>query len=329
MFYFESDDLLTIMPVLSGVVWIRFSATIMLNVVWEMAMLKRQRHRLESIGPFLFLGLLFLLILTRVNQPKKTQYAGLSAYFDYGNASVPISQVTPLPASQLQIIAQTNVDRASNQIDLVLDTDVYQNEVALLSQELQTALDYVQQRTAIQLNGRIKVIISQDESCGFHGITYSDARVIYIYSCAGIPRSRVVNIAAHEFVHQLEQDRYGEPHLNADLVLSEGFATWGAGAYWLGGNPDFATFARNYRASGQALPLGTHYANVGIGGMNVLYYQWASFVDYLLRMYGRESFDALYVSGGARQPGGANYQAVYGKTFAALEAEWQNSLEVR
>ena len=171
------------------------------------------------------------------------------------------------------------------------------------------------------LAGRVRVVISQDEACGFHGVTYSDIRVIYIYSCAGIARQRVVNIAAHEFVHQLEQDRYGPPHLAADLILSEGFATWGAGRYWLGGKQDFAAFAREYRDSGAALPLDTHYASVGLGGMNVLYYQWASFVDYLIATYGRERFDALYVSGGG-DPGGAAYSAVTGRSFAELEAEW-------
>jgi hypothetical protein len=278
--------------------------------------------RWGTIGPaLLIVGLLFL-FLSKATAPQ-TQYAPLGAYFEYAEASVPVNQVTPLPAAQFQAIQRSNADRSTLQIDLVLEAEIYRDELGPLGDELQAALDYVQERTAIRLTERVKLIISQDAGCGFHGLTYSDVRVIYIYSCPGVPRQRVVNIAAHEFVHQLEQDRYGPPHLSADLILSEGFATWGAGKYWLGGNPDFAAFARQYRDAGSAIPLATHYASVGAGGMNVLYYEWAAFVDFLLAAYGRERFDALYVTGGGQQPGAAQYAATYSRPFSQLETEWQ------
>ena len=283
------------------------------------------RGRGGLVGPAVLLIGLFWLLWSKASTPQP-RYAPLSAYFDYGQASVPVSQVTPLPASTLEVIQRSDADRATSQIDLVLEAELYRDELGALGDELQAALDYVEERTGIQAVGRIKLIISQDASCGFHGVTYSDVRVVYVFSCAGIPRQRVVNIAAHEFVHQLGQDRYGPAHLGADLALSEGFATWGAGKYWLGGNPDFAAFAREYRNSGTAIALGTHYSAVGLNGMNILYYQWASFVDYLIATYGRERFDALYVSGGG-DPGGAAYPAVTGRSFAELEAEWIAALE--
>jgi len=279
------------------------------------------RGRAGLIGPAVLLIGLFALLWSKAATPQP-KYAPLSAYFDYGQASVPVSQVTPLPSTTLEVIQRSDADRATSQLDIVLEAELYRAELAELGDELQSALDYVEERTGIQAQGRIKLIISQDAACGFHGVTYSDVRVVYVFSCAGIPRQRVVNIAAHEFVHQLEQDRYGPPHLSADLALSEGFATWGAGKYWLGGNPDFATFAREYRASGTAIALGTHYSAVGLGGMNILYYQWASFVDYLIATYGRERFDALYVSGGGGTPGGADYAAVTGQSFELLEQAW-------
>jgi hypothetical protein len=283
------------------------------------------RGRSGLVGPAVLLIGLFVLLWSKASSPQP-QYAPLSAYFDYGQASVPVSQVTPLPASTLEVIQRSDADRATGQIDLVLEAELYRDELGPLGDELQAALDYVEERTGIQAQGRIKLILSQDEGCGFHGVTYSDVRVVYVFSCAGIPRQRVVNIAAHEFVHQLEQDRYGPPHLSADLALSEGFATWGAGKYWLGGNPDFATFAREYRNSGTAIALGTHYSAVGLNGMNILYYEWAAFVDYLIVTYGRERFDALYVSGGGA-PGAASYAAVTGRSFGDLENEWIAALE--
>ena len=60
--------------------------------------------------------------------------------------------------------------------------------------------------------------------------------------------------------------------------------------------------------------------------MNGLYYEWASFVDYLIGTYGREKFDALYVSGHSA-PGSADYTGVYGKRLDVLEQEWQAWLD--
>ncbi len=277
-------------------------------------------------APLLLVALLVVLIVWSMRSSSQRTYAPLSAYFGYAEASVPVNAVTPLPAARAEVIQRSDVDWATQQIDLVLETDTYRDELPSLSADLQAALDYVQQRTEIQLSQRVRVVLTQDESCGFHGITYSDVRVITIYSCPGVASQRVVNIAAHEFVHQLEHDRYGPPHLSADLLLSEGFATWGAGRYWLGGEPTFAAFAARYQHNGSALPLSTHYAGLGIDAMNVLYYEWAAFVDYLLAQYGRAAFDALYVSGGGQQPGAASYSAVYNLSLSALEANWRAQL---
>jgi hypothetical protein len=137
-----------------------------------------------------------------------------------------------------------------------------------------------------------------------------------------LPRSRAVNILAHELVHQLAHDRYGDRHLQADMILLEGVATWGAGEYWLSGQPDFAAVVRPWIASGAALPLATSYVGRPIADMNMLYYEWAGFVEFLIDEYGRERFDTLYVSG-ASTPGSADYAGVYGKTLSELEAEWQ------
>jgi len=56
--------------------------------------------------------------------------------------------------------------------------------------------------------------------------------------------------------------------------------------------------------------------------MNQLYYQWAAFVEYLIGEYGREQFDAVYVSG-SKSPGSADYAGIYGKDLPTLEQEWQ------
>jgi hypothetical protein len=207
-------------------------------------------------------------------------------------------------------------------LDLRLDESLYAGENTVLQAELDEALAYVSARFGSAPDRMITASIKLNESCGLHGIAYTDIRDAQVFSCNSIPRERAVAILAHEFVHQLAQDRYGPPHLSADMILLEGVATWGAGRYWLGTHPDFRSYVREERRSGVAYPLATDYSGLGPDVMNALYYQWASFVEFLIDQYGRESFDRLYVSGSGA-PGSANYVGVYGKTLTELEGEWE------
>jgi hypothetical protein len=211
---------------------------------------------------------------------------------------------------------------AAGQYDLSVDDGLYADQRDQLAAELDSALAYVSARFGNGPSERFHAAVQIDSGCGLHGIAYTDVRTLQTFTCEGISRDRAVAIMAHEFVHQLEQDRYGPAHLHSDTILSEGAATWGAGKYWLGDTPDFRTYVRNQRRSGVFYPLATDYNGLGVGAMNALYYQWASFVEYLVGAYGREKFDAVYVLGGGGF-GTADYAAVYGKGLDALEGEWQ------
>jgi hypothetical protein len=208
------------------------------------------------------------------------------------------------------------------QIDLSVDDGLYGDDRKPLADELQRALNYVTARFGTGPASRFRAAVVRDESCSLHGIAYTDLRSVQVFSCSDIARSRAVAILAHEFVHQLEQDRYGPAHLNADLMLSEGMATWGAGTYWLGGYTDFRSYVRDQRRAGVFYPLATDYSGLGVAAMNALYYQWASFVDFLIASYGREKFDRLYLTGHGA-PGSADYAGIYGKRLDVLEGEWQ------
>ncbi|MBK9714917.1 MAG: hypothetical protein IPO81_27020 [Kouleothrix sp.] len=212
------------------------------------------------------------------------------------------------------------------QFDIVVDDGLYPSERAALADDLQQALAYVSQRFGSGPSERFKASVVLEQGCGLHGIAYTDARAVQVFTCNDIDRARAVAIMAHEFVHQLEQDRYGPAHLSSDTILSEGAATWGAGQYWLGGQPDFRSYVREQRKSGMFYPLATDYNGRGIGAMNALYYEWASFVDYLVTTYGREQFDRVYVTGHGSF-GTADYAGVYGKGLDVLEREWQAWLD--
>lgn len=227
----------------------------------------------------------------------------------------------------LTAAADRHVDATMFEGMIVLQGDdgVYQDERVELGVELQEALAYVSTRFGSGPTGPITIMVVRDDSCGLHGIAYTDTRTAQVFSCPGIARRRAVDILAHEMVHQLAQDRYGPPHLSADMLLLEGIATWGAGRYWLGERPDFRSAVREQRAHG-LYPLATSYEGQSTATMNALYYEWASFVEFLIATYGREAFDRLYMRG-QHIAGSADYVGVYGKALATLEQEWQAWLD--
>ncbi len=200
------------------------------------------------------------------------------------------------------------------------------DQIRAMAGPIHDALRYVEDRTALRLNAPVTIIFDRRESCGLDGAAYTERRVIMLYACPDLPAQRAINILAHEFVHQLAHDRYGPAHLQADLILSEGLATWGAGAYWLGGAPTFREFVRrNY--GDNLLPVGAHYRDYGsIDAMNRLYYQWAALVEWTLESHGRDAFDRLYASGAGPTPATADYMGVLGGDLGAVEAAWREWL---
>ncbi len=207
-----------------------------------------------------------------------------------------------------------------------VDDGVYADQHAALESDLETALTYAVGRFGSNLHAPVTAHIVRDDGCALGGIAYTDIRTVQVTTCDAIPRARAISILAHEFTHQLAQDRYGADHLRADLILSEGVATWAAGHYWLSGKSDFRSFVREQRAAGQSYPLATSYVGRGVDAMNTLYYQWASFVEFLIDTYGRDAFDQAYIHG-ASTPGSADYTRAFGKDLPTLEREWEQWLE--
>ncbi|EFO79662.1 hypothetical protein OSCT_2478 [Oscillochloris trichoides DG-6] len=262
-----------------------------------------------AIGPTL-LGVLIVALALLVHPAPRPSLAPASVV-----AEVAPAQTTTGPLQGTSITVQW--------LDIVIAEDVIPPaDQQAFANELEQALTYVSSRLGSGPSERITAYVGLEASCGIHGVAYTNERMVQVYTCSSLPRGRAVNILAHEFVHQLAQDRYGERHLQGDLILLEGLATWGAGSYWLSGEESFRAFVMPWLAAGTSLPLATSYVGRPIGDMNTLYYQWASFVEFLMQVYGRERFDALYVTGSS-DPGSADYQGVYGKPLAELEQEWR------
>jgi hypothetical protein len=273
----------------------------------------------EALGPIL-LASLVILMAWLLAPPARPSIAPPSAVRAPAAPERPIvpGAATPTPAP----LAGEYIP--GGDLDIVSADGLFPvGEKAALAADLAQALAYVSQRFGSGPTGKITAYLGLEPGCGIHGIAYTTERKVQVYTCPDLPRARAVNILAHEFVHQLAQDRYGDRHLQADLILLEGVATWGAGDYWLSGQPSFAAFVRPWLVAGSTLPLGTSYVGRPIGDMNTLYYEWASFVEFLIKAYGRDKFDALYVSGHS-DPGSSDYQGVYGKSLDQLEAEWRD-----
>lgn len=177
------------------------------------------------------------------------------------------------------------------------------------------------------LNGRIAIRFEPALTgpCAYRGLTLSSERTILLYYDPGTNPMRVVSILAHEFIHQLQQDYYGAPHLVSDTILLEGMATWGSSDYFLAddGRPQYHVNAKEALRTNALLPLTTDLdVDCRTSTRNYIYDQWASFFEYLLVTYGREKIDAVYVDSTGRTPGSANFQGVFGKPLAELEADW-------
>ena len=215
---------------------------------------------------------------------------------------------------------------ADQQLQIEIAPGLYAGQEEDLRAELVSALAYVSERFGSGPSIPLTVLVEQERGCGLNGVAYTDVHTVHVYTCDAISPGRAVAILAHEFIHQLAQDRYGQRHLSADLILSEGVATWGAGSYWLGGHPDFRSYVAAQRRNGSAYALAMSYVGQGIDVMNALYYQWGSFVEFLIQTYGRERFDELYITG-ANAPGSADYARIYGKPLNVLEREWEAWLQ--
>lgn len=157
-----------------------------------------------------------------------------------------------------------------------------------------------------------------------HGLADTASRTLYAYGNASIGMTAPINIMAHEMGHLLVKDRLGHD-CAIDLMLDEGFATWGAGRYWLGGLPDFKSYIRQIYGTSTFLPLAQTYNGNDIADMNRRYYQWASLIEYLLTISDMPHLERIYCTTQNSIASGAYYET-YGVSFAQIEDAWQQWL---
>ena len=214
--------------------------------------------------------------------------------------------------------------------------DLYRAEGGLLittvlelAPDFEDAIRRVGLRLGAQLIDRVAISFEPPQTgpCALRGLTRSHERTIQLYYGPESSRQLILPIVAHELAHELQHDYYGwEAHSRSDTILLEGQATWASADYSRGadGRPTWASAAELALAEGQLLPLATDLErDCRRTTRNAAYTGWASFVDFLIVTYGRESFDRLYRSGNGRDSGSADYAEVYGKSLEVLDREWR------
>lgn len=285
---------------------------------------RRRLPPLSAVGPVLLISVLVLLFFW-YRPPARPVIAPPWAISDV----VPFEWLPGTGGEKPTPVPVSGDIHQRDQVHVTTEEAIYSSEIQMgLVDDIESSMVYVSNRFGSGLTSPVQVYVGKEPNCNLNGLAYTDQRLVQVFTCSSLPSDRTVNILAHEFVHQLAHDRYGPPHLQADLILSEGVATWGAGKYWLGDAQSFTDFVRHYygTSSDSLLPLNTSYVGRPVSDMNKLYYQWASFVEFLLDTYGREQFDALYVTG-SNAPGSADYPGIYGKPLGVLEQEWKKWLK--
>ncbi len=237
---------------------------------------------------------------------------------------VPVAKPVPAmiagkgPSMRGELVAQTQ------RLDLYVGKSSFStDEIADRAEKLERVLRAAEDYFGTTLTHRISLgFYSKPPQKGVRGMAYTSEGRIELYYRPGEDIGRATTIAMHEIGHHLEAQRYGEAaQRRADTILHEGLATWIASIRWLdqSGATSWRQRARQLHDAGIPLRLLTAERS----GADTAYELWASFVEYLVRQYGWEKFNALYASGRGRAPGSSDYERVLGKSIDELADEWR------
>ena len=168
---------------------------------------------------------------------------------------------------------------------------------------------------------------------------------IVIYADENTSHKQIMGVLAHELGHVLTLRNSEQRWIPHETGHQEGLATWAAGRYWHAwqGTTSFSDSVRSYIEQSKYLSLREHYdfepaysRENCIEKRNILYTEWASFIEFLLTEYGYERLETLFRSPKSEEVEAdegrmfyvtpADYQSVYGLELNQLEAQWLEHL---
>jgi hypothetical protein len=225
-----------------------------------------------------------------------------------------------------------------------------------LTTQFEEIFAVVTERLGVSLDYRIKVSfgLPNPGPCRSRGATMTpppgsgddSPPLIFIFADANTDRKQILAALAHELGHALQYSAVDGGRALASIFL-EGFATWAAEPYWLEwqGAPSFESLIASYIRAGNYLPLhendgfldtlspeaAARFGDDCLRQRDIIYTEWAAFIDYLVEQYGRERLYSLF-----RTPPLAsdehvelrlpNFPAVYGSSLERLEAAWLETI---
>lgn len=314
---------------------------------------------LVSVTAIIFLvGGMSVLILKRDNAPLATITPDLS--FSTTPTPYPLPTTAYDLPSRFTIIAGQIFGKRNQSIDPIQIEEAGQQQAETEHLELRSAEDYlpvdiqwwqkaseevyeyVSQRLDTIIHGKVIVTFLPPQSgeCPTRGIAFREQQpMIGVFADEETSKDQILAVLAHELGHLFIYQKY--ENLN-DPALAEGMATWAAGDYWKEWQGfDFNSGVRIFLNNGTYLPLSQNYdlkiahdnhASDCIARRDVLYTEFASFLDYLIQSRGMEPLSTLF---DVRQPQiinnqrvvyPPNFKDVYGLELNQLEYEWLQSL---
>lgn len=203
-------------------------------------------------------------------------------------------------------------------------------EALALTDRLEPTLQAIEQRFGTAFDGRerVELLPAQKGACAVRGLTFSSKRLIQLFYGPGSDIEKMQALVAHEFVHQLQRERFGDRvHRVADNILLEGWAMVASDQFARtpdGSEPRWRSRLREVVARNELQPLQVNLnRDCRTTTRNSIYDQWASFVDFLEQRYGNDALARVYSKGKGRTPGTADYAGIFNKSFNDLEAEWR------
>lgn len=202
--------------------------------------------------------------------------------------------------------------------------DLHLDEVVAL---IESSLANVEMRLGARIGHRFDVYAAgtlfEPPDAALRGRSFSrDLKSFFLLDGSGSPAENAY-LVTHELTHLVVWNTWGAP---SSTMLSEGLATYiGKPELEAGGFISYDQLCLGIYAAGQMASMATiendwHYFQGHIQN-RFNYFGSACFVEYLINTYGLAAMSQLYHT--------SDYNGLYGKPLAALDADWQATLEAR
>jgi hypothetical protein len=225
--------------------------------------------------------------------------------------------------------------------------DNFPVDVEVWQAQTETVYKYVSERLDLEVREKIRFsFLKPDERpCPTRGM--SGGSDIYIYADQSTNEKKLLGVLAHELGHAIPT--LGKTyHLPEDITLLEGYATWAAGNYWTNWHGFLSTedMVKTYLDENSYIPLYQSFNNMEgtipgeengdedcLARRDILYTEWADFIEYLLLLGGKQKLYALFDSNSMKVTDtefiikSPDYVGVYGLPLNELEVNWLSYLE--